>query len=508
MQRLPNSDYSPQTMLYLNLLGNYSIAIDTTPEMKLHGRKAAAVLFYLVISKAPVKRTRLAALLWPGKDISVAKNNLRTTLATLKKSLATHLIIRRTTITFNWAAPYSLDIELLDKELNSGLATKNIDQLQRAIALYEGELLQGFQLRNAETFDEWLSQQREQLHLQVVQALETLLRLCMTQKAYQVGLAASRRLLQIELWSEVAHEHLMMLLVATGQREHALHQYEIYCRILKDEIGVEPSTEINLLYDRIRSGAFADAVSAIDDQQPQTTALISIDATQRNATQDTPVQYPALSQHLTHRQQREWQQLPPPPSNVDGYQSELHYVVQRLRATNCRLFTIVGATATGKTSLAIATAHQFFAANTGDFPDGIIFVPLKENKWPTELEIDTEEDIENIDASIASRMLLDAIANQVNVARKQESNRACDLSSIVMQLQHSLRGKKLLLILDGFDSVMAATNQLITLLTCLPQLKALITSRSALKVRGESLLPLHTAIKTSINTSTCKQESL
>jgi non-specific serine/threonine protein kinase len=56
---------------------------------------------------------------------------------------------------------------------------------------------------------------------------------------------------------------------------------------------------------------------------------------------------------------------------------------------------------------------------------------------------------------------------------------------LVEVLAAFLREKLLLLVLDNFEQVAAAAAQVAELLTVCPQLKALVTSRERLRVRGE-----------------------
>ncbi|WP_410967542.1 AfsR/SARP family transcriptional regulator, partial [Salmonella sp. SAL4456] len=46
----------------------------------------------------------------------------------------------------------------------------------------------------------------------------------------------------------------MSLLAIEGQRAAALAQYETCCRVLQEELDVEPSEETKALYEQIRTG--------------------------------------------------------------------------------------------------------------------------------------------------------------------------------------------------------------------------------------------------------------
>ena len=71
---------------------------------------------------------------------------------------------------------------------------------------------------------------------------------------YRLGLATTRRLLQLEPWSEKTHRLQMLLLAQSGQRAAALDQFEACRQILAEEFDLAPDVETVTLYERIRAG--------------------------------------------------------------------------------------------------------------------------------------------------------------------------------------------------------------------------------------------------------------
>ncbi len=65
------------------------------------------------------------------------------------------------------------------------------------------------------------------------------------------------------------------------------------------------------------------------------------------------------------------------------------------------------------------------------------------------------------------------------------------ISSPLDQVKSALRHCRLLLVLDNFEPVVAAAPQLIEMLVACPAMQILVTSREALHVRGERIVPLH-----------------
>jgi predicted ATPase len=121
-----------------------------------------------------------------------------------------------------------------------------------------------------------------------------------------------------------------------------------------------------------------------------------------------------------------------------------------------RLVTLTGVGGSGKTRLAIAAATQLVDA----FPDGVWFVDLAGVTDPAGV--------------------LPTIA-QVLAVRESEGR------SLVVSLAAYLRHKRLLLVLDNFEQVVAAALALYALLAEAPALAVLVTSRSLLRLDGEQV---------------------
>jgi len=103
--------------------------------------------------------------------------------------------------------------------------------------------------------------------------------------------------------------------------------------------------------------------------------------------------------------------------------------------------------------LALALAAALIPA----FPDGICFVPLAPLRNPD--------------------LLASTVAHALGL-------------SDGIGLLDSMRNKRLLLVLDNFEHMMAATLQVAEWLRSSVQLQLLVTSRSALQLRGEHLFPV------------------
>lgn len=316
-------------MLRLALLGKLEITFQDAPLTGFITSKAPALLSFLVLSGRTLARERLAEMFWGEMSDTDAKNNLRQVLANLRHVLPLHVVTTRESVTFDQTQPFLLDVQLFEEHLRladeAADAAARIAHVQEAIALYRGDFLEGFHVRDAPDFDEWLMWQRERLRQHALQALQTLAAYHASRREYLAGIACLRRLLALDPWREEAHSQLILLLARSGQRSAALAQYQTCRRILAAELGVEPSVEIHALYERIRAMGSTLPLAAA------TTPFV-------------------------------------------GRLSELDDLSTRLADPTCRLLTLVGPGGIGKTRLALAAAER--AVQQGDFLNGACLAPL------------------------------------------------------------------------------------------------------------------------------------
>jgi predicted ATPase/DNA-binding CsgD family transcriptional regulator len=143
-----------------------------------------------------------------------------------------------------------------------------------------------------------------------------------------------------------------------------------------------------------------------------------------------------------------------PLTSLIGRERELAAACTLLGRPEVRLLTLTGTGGVGKTRLALAIAIALRDA----FPDGIGFVSL----------------VSLHDAEL----VLPAIAQAEGL---QSTSPRLPLEL----LKASLREQHRLLVLDNFETVVAAAPSLVDLLAACPHLKLLVTSREVLHVRGE-----------------------
>ncbi len=252
------------TYLRIRVLGSPQIEIAGAGD-EFERRKAVALLVYLVVSAAQHGRDSLAALLWPEFDHECARNGLRRTLSVINKaSDVSVLATDRETVRIAPEVDSWLDAQEFQQNLaafrqhdhsNDKLCDDCVIELTQAVALYLGDFLAGFSLRDSPAYDEWQFFQAESLRREQAITLEKLTRHFSAMETYEQAIQYARSWLALDGLNEAAHRQLIRLYAWSNQRTAALRQYEECSRLLEQELGTTPQTETEQLYESINRKA-------------------------------------------------------------------------------------------------------------------------------------------------------------------------------------------------------------------------------------------------------------
>lgn len=146
--------------------------------------------------------------------------------------------------------------------------------------------------------------------------------------------------------------------------------------------------------------------------------------------------------------------LPQSLTPMLGREKEVETLIKIISRLDVRLLTLVGAPGVGKTRLAIHTANEII----GMFAHGAVYADVSPVTEPKDVLI--------------------VLANALGVQGSSDA-------PLMDQLIAALQQRNMLLVIDNFEHVIDASPQIVQLLGKAPQVKAMVTSREALRASGE-----------------------
>ena len=222
------------------------------------------LLCYLLINKRqPLFREKLASVFWGNYSNVTARKCLRNALYRLRQQLEAvgadsgqYLWVTEESVEFIDNSPHWVDVETFDSITSryqscrvENLLPEQVAELKKGVELYTGDLLE-------RVYQDWCLYERERLRLSYLEALNKLMLYSTLHQEYDQGLAYGANILSLDPTREEVHRQMMLLYWLKRDPYAALAQYKRCVKILKDEIGVQPVWDTQILYDRMVNNEF------------------------------------------------------------------------------------------------------------------------------------------------------------------------------------------------------------------------------------------------------------
>lgn len=327
------------------ILGPVEVSVDAdSVSLSVKQRSLLAVL--LLNANRVVATDRLAAAVW-GESLPAAPDSrLRSVVSDLRRALAgagTDLVITRRPGYVLQVGEGQLDLDAFTSGVDhareaatSGRLDVAVARYDEALALWRGAALSGVSSPMIDTHASRLEELR-------VRALEEHADAMLALGRHADVIAALGLLVAEHSLRERPHAQLMTALYGAGRRSEALDLYHALWRRLVEELGLEPTPELQRLQQQMLTGdpALGPAPRPSGQSPAHPTAPLA-------------------------------RQLPAVTARFVGRRDELDQL-DALSAGPDRLVLMVGAAGAGKTTLVLHWAHR----SADSFPDGQFFVDMR-----------------------------------------------------------------------------------------------------------------------------------
>src|SRR5215207_1762074 len=240
--------------------------------------KALTILKYLLVNRTrPISQDHLMDLLWPASGPTRARRSLNTAVHGLRKILHScplpadcpgHIVLHEGHYHLWPALQVWTDVDEFDAHCDKGDSLKQtgqvsmaVEEYERAVDLYRGDYLA------EDLYEEWTMIERQRLANRYIDALCCLSQYFIDTGQHRNGLRACYGILDKGPYHELGHCLLMEYYAKYGLRTQALHQYDLYKRMLKGKFGVEPSAKVRSHYQEILRGGRVRSLSAFQESE-------------------------------------------------------------------------------------------------------------------------------------------------------------------------------------------------------------------------------------------------
>lgn len=228
------------TIINVKLFGS-PVVIKNNVQLIFPYRKAEALFYYLIIKKQ-ASRDILVNLLWGDVDETTARKNLRNAIYMLRKAFDADVFIspQRSVVAVNPMIEFKVDVY-------------DFTSLEKStiINLYKGEFLEGFFVKDAAVFEEWMLNQREKYKDIYISKIYKEIHEGQNKRDFRLVEEHCKSLIKIDEFDERAYRALMKSYKLQGKYNQALDVYKRLVQILNKELAISPDKKTVLLYEEL-----------------------------------------------------------------------------------------------------------------------------------------------------------------------------------------------------------------------------------------------------------------
>lgn len=244
-------------------LGSFELWLgaERIPEVYWRTYRSRFLLANLVSRQGrPVLQETLVEQFWPGVAPKNGRKNLSQVLSDARKALleagfpetVEPIVRRHDTVMINEELEWWHDLDHFESlhekgkaALESGDRSKAYQFLREAASLLKGPYLEDCPM-------EWALEKRRELERTAAELYDSLGHCCYTLSLFPEAVEMAEKMLTLDPCNQRAHLLAMESHHAHGRNELAMRQFEVAEKNLKEELGLEPSTELLRAYHKAK----------------------------------------------------------------------------------------------------------------------------------------------------------------------------------------------------------------------------------------------------------------
>lgn len=227
------------SIIYAKMFGT-PVITKNGEEILFPYNKVKALFYYLIVNKQ-ASRDELAGLLWSEEEEDIAKKNLRNAIYKIKKSFDEDVIIspKKSIVMLNAEMDIKSDIDIFLKDN------------EKWIEAYTGEFLQGFFVKNAEEFEEWIIKARDNYKEQFVTKLYDKITEDIKNSNDNNIERYAKLLINVDEFDEKAYRILMDHYKQIGSYGKVIDTYNKLSQLLDKELGIAPDEHTKEIFNEV-----------------------------------------------------------------------------------------------------------------------------------------------------------------------------------------------------------------------------------------------------------------
>jgi two-component SAPR family response regulator len=208
------------------------------------------LFFYFLSMDKPMTKEQIGSVFWPEiEEPSRLKMRFKNDVYRLRRAVGSDIILYENDLySFNRTSDYEYDVEAFEGLIFQSRLAKEpnvrIELLQKAVNLVHGQLME-------DIYTIWVEPERERLRQKFLEALLELAELLKINNQVYDALNAYQRAIDYDPTFETAYLLAMKLSIQLNDRGNTLRLYDAYTEMMKQDLNLPPSAEIEAVFKRL-----------------------------------------------------------------------------------------------------------------------------------------------------------------------------------------------------------------------------------------------------------------